>query len=1334
MSPISELLFYAFIGAFSLGIDKKYAINPKPTDAFEGGVARFWCDIAAQPSPKIQWVKDNININQLTIENDRYKILPSGILQISPVQSNDTGLYWCNSRFNLELDKFGKIETSDKARLTVVPSPSYRPPKLLAAPRDVDVELGNSAILECLVDGNPLPKVEWRKRGSTEPIEDGGLYGHSNLVIQHVTLDHAGVYECLVVGPNGPSINVSAALNVLVPPKLTTAETQSFLLMMSMSKKIYCPVTGTPEPEFSWYYNGNRIEAPPGDSKLKIDQGGRILLLFNLLVTDSGFYQCIASNKAGVAILVSRLIVKNKESTAPETPRNVTAVAISSNKILVSIVFPPVSNYGLIKYQRAGESPKQAVLALDTVDLSKAYVKEINDLKPYTNYSVEVMALTKTDGVSDFSEKIFVQTDEDVPIAAPSLSLTNPNYHTILVSWTPLTPEQSRGKVVKYRIFYKAEDALEVLEDVPADQTSFYIRDVEPETTYYIQVQAATGAGFPLRNSNEAMKHVTPAVNASSPPRLTLKYINGTTVRLSWQSPASLASEDKVIGYNFNITNLSDETDKVPLKQFSVNASVHATNVTGLNPYDKYEVTLIAVMRTSFSGTSSRKFQLTTLKLQPEPWHFSVADITAHNISLVWTPVINGRVEYEVCYSKEDGTMDVKCNKTHETSWTVENLDPYTRYLFRARPLLQIKSEHFGKNLIVRTREDRPSPPVNLVVEVKEPKVVHLEWLPPLHKNGILKNYIVNYTKQEENGENMIWKSLIQKASSTSSVIDDLKVGRYLFTVIAVNSVGRSKPSQFVSAVPVCLKESESSCKSYEEPPETVNVPLNKKANLPTKALWIIGAFVCLIIFLVIGVIIFCFYKRSSRLQQPQETNLNCSHTPFFLGNGHVTPGPETGHHRPWNGHAGSPHGVGYGPGDAISPQEFAPMLNQIRQNVHLDSKGGTDSVIPNGIYQNGLTRPKPAFFEHQTAHKTSTFETEEYGGLMATIMENNRVKKAKHSTPNKNIEEISLSCLDSIDREENNEGNEEEDGDGDRLVDHSSEDSGTECRHASMLGSREDAFHAQSPASSSGGSSLDPQQESALADSLLVWEQSGGHDELGGHFIDRTTGAVIGPIASGGSSRSKAGKDGEGGIGDATDLKPGQTFFEDDDESACNDRDSGHGGEVKPQPNGAANSMCDSGHADLVSTMDIPHASSTPGDSHSLVHCLSSSPPRASSNSSQSQTVQQQLPLPSSRCQGSPGTTNHPNRLNTQNFRQPHIDLPLPPPPPPPQNSLLTSISSPASAAMAQVCDASSRGDKDDEEGQANADSSNHARQSPGKMDVGFLPPRPPPSPPNIA
>ncbi|RUS69061.1 hypothetical protein EGW08_023177, partial [Elysia chlorotica] len=606
-----------------------------------------------------------------------------------------------------------------------------------------------------------MPTVQWRKKGLDGAVRDGRLYGHNNLIIPLVSLEHDGVYECLVIGPNGIANISSATLTVLVQPTLLE-DTPSHLLPVSRSKSITCPVSGKPEPNIEWFYNGNPIDTSQRPSNHKISDGGRRLLLLYIRNTDSGYYQCIASNKAGVAISITRIMLNIKEN-APDRPRNVTAIATSSSTVQISVDFSPGTEFSVIQFQVQGEDPKLEVLNLKGLDLSETYETEIRGLKPFTNYSVEVQALSKKNGASDHSDKVYVQTKEAVPLAAPSLSLTNPNYHTILVSWSPLTAEQSQGKVIKYRIFYKAEDAPEVLEDVPADQTSFYIRDVEPETVYNIQVLAATGAGFPPRNEAEAMKHTTPAVNASSPPRLTLKYINDTSVRVSWQSPGLLSNEDRVIGFSFNITNLSDDSENLPLKHFNVNSSVHLKYVTDLDPYAEYEVTLVAVMKTSFSGTSSRKFQLATLKLQPEPWHFSVADITAHNISLVWTPVANGKVQYELCYSKVAEAAAL-CNRTYDTSWTVENLDSYTNYLFRARALLHDGYEHFSKKLIVKTREDSPSPPVQVSVEVLKPKVVRVQWLPPLYKNGELKTYIVNYTHQAK-GSNLepVWKSIIQK-------------------------------------------------------------------------------------------------------------------------------------------------------------------------------------------------------------------------------------------------------------------------------------------------------------------------------------------------------------------------------------------------------------------------------------------------------------------------------------------------------------------------------------------------------------------------------------------
>ena len=368
-----------------------------------------------------------------------------------------------------------------------------------------------------------------------------------------------------------------------------------------------------------------------------------------------------------------------------------------------------------------------------------------------------------------------------------------------------------------------------------------------------------------------------------------------------------------------------------------------------------------------------------------------------------------------------------------------------------------------------------------------------------------------------------------------------------------------------------------------------------------------------------------------------------------------------------------------------------------------------------------------PGFFKGIFLH-AYMFYFQGCGDLKTVIMERNGVRKGLFGPSEKSVEKISMCHLDSIDKEGPGVGNEEADVDRDRVVDHSSEDSGTECRHASMMRSREDAFLAQSPASSLGESSLDHQHQ-------LMWEHKGNQlDETNGHFIDITTGAVIGPVASLPESSRKT--DEYECEEDVSGLKPGSSFFEDEDESASNDRDSGHGGEAKSQQNGATNIMCDSGHAEWMSDVDTPHAF-IPGDSHS-VHCLSSSPPWAASALSQSS--QQQLPHSSSRSITPLNAINHPQHISNQsrphmrNLRQRHTELPLPPPPPSPP----TQINLPTTTATAASVELASEtiSIRDEVTGKVHSQSngSNDLGQSQEKPDIGFSPPRPPPSPPNIA
>lgn len=56
----------------------------------------------------------------------------------------------------------------------------------------------SKVVFECIANGYPKPRVTWLKDGSLVPIGNNGysILGESNLVIQAVSVSHAGTYTC----------------------------------------------------------------------------------------------------------------------------------------------------------------------------------------------------------------------------------------------------------------------------------------------------------------------------------------------------------------------------------------------------------------------------------------------------------------------------------------------------------------------------------------------------------------------------------------------------------------------------------------------------------------------------------------------------------------------------------------------------------------------------------------------------------------------------------------------------------------------------------------------------------------------------------------------------------------------------------------------------------------------------------------------------------------------------------------------------------------------------------------------------------------------------------
>lgn len=64
-------------------------------------------------------------------------------------------------------------------------------------PKDTVAISGGKVVLECIANGFPKPRVTWLRDGSPVVLGSGySILGESNLLIESVSVAHAGNYTC----------------------------------------------------------------------------------------------------------------------------------------------------------------------------------------------------------------------------------------------------------------------------------------------------------------------------------------------------------------------------------------------------------------------------------------------------------------------------------------------------------------------------------------------------------------------------------------------------------------------------------------------------------------------------------------------------------------------------------------------------------------------------------------------------------------------------------------------------------------------------------------------------------------------------------------------------------------------------------------------------------------------------------------------------------------------------------------------------------------------------------------------------------------------------------
>ncbi|KAH9592566.1 hypothetical protein MS3_00004447 [Schistosoma haematobium] len=274
-----------------------------------GSNLALFCVATGHPLPKITWTKDGKSINdrKFTISEDNVH------LRLINVEENDNGRYACHV-----ISEYGQVSKTFDVKITY--GPRLDPDGQLQY--SVERTVGASALLECLVSGNPRPKIEWFKDGI--PLDQ--LSYRYRLINQDRQLEiismqptDAGRYRCVAKNNYG-QLEINTDVSVGAPARIDRGRVRTEYTVREGDELVLpCPATGSPTPKLYFTRTGeprpgSRYDDSSGVIKLSrqidnlpkhsvISQDRQSLTIFRTLKSDSGSYQCNASNAVGWDIM-----------------------------------------------------------------------------------------------------------------------------------------------------------------------------------------------------------------------------------------------------------------------------------------------------------------------------------------------------------------------------------------------------------------------------------------------------------------------------------------------------------------------------------------------------------------------------------------------------------------------------------------------------------------------------------------------------------------------------------------------------------------------------------------------------------------------------------------------------------------------------------------------------------------------------------------------------------------------------------------------------------------------------------------------------------------------
>ncbi|CAB3242123.1 unnamed protein product [Arctia plantaginis] len=810
-SPYIQLNVF---GNDSREIPPEIIIKPEDTKIVKGQeYTSLYCIANARPLHELEtlWFKDGIMIDLAGITfdlNDQW----NRTLSLISANLTHTGQYTCQTR----LKTGGYATVTASAYVTVLEKPVF----LSNLKAETFGEFGSSIVLECNVQGIPLPGITWYKDArkiasvgadaenfDNPDVDDGGgryrVEVDRSLIINDLKMEDTGIYQCIANNEAGET-SIYTWLKIKTSPPIMQSAPANLTVLDGKDATITCRAVGAPNPNVTWYFNDSLIINLSGRLQA-LEEGD--LLITSTTNADSGKYTCVRSNDAGnVSGEAYLTVLVRTQIIAPPVD---TRVLLGHTATLQC----KVSNDPNVKFNIDWFHNKQPMTAGSRVWVTADGALQVQAVRA-SDAGEYTCVVTSPGGNHTRHALLSVIELPFAPNNVRAVRLDAASQRAVNISWTPGFDGNSpiQKFIVQRRVvpeFGPTPDPLlnwitEPM-NVSANQRWILLTTLKAATSYQFRVSAVNTVGEgPASDPTDVL--TLPQEAPSGPPVGFMGSARSSSeIITQWQPPLEEHRNGHILGYVIRYRLRGYENSPWTYQNIT-NEAQRNYLIQDLITWKDYNVQ-IAAYNDKGVGVFSDSYTIKTKEGVPEapPDSVRCEPFNSTALSVWWTPPnpqkINGinqgyKLQAWIWDEKEGTNIEQKLvsvppnllDPLTEQSALISGLDKFTEYNVTVLCFTEPGDGPQSDYVLVRTKEDIPDEVGSLLFDDISDRAVRVSWSSPKKSNGILMGYKLSYQMKDDNDT---YKEEVLPPNITSIKVEHLQAStHYRFWLCAMTAVG----------------------------------------------------------------------------------------------------------------------------------------------------------------------------------------------------------------------------------------------------------------------------------------------------------------------------------------------------------------------------------------------------------------------------------------------------------------------------------------------------------------------------------------------------------------